>query len=72
MKSIHMVERLTLLTLDHEVLGSNPARGRIQVMIVQRFMTKRLSLPSHSASRYDLNDVERIINKHQILQVPVA
>ena len=61
-----------LLTLDHEVLGSNPARGRIQVMVVQRFMAQSLSSPSHSASQYDLNNVERNINKHQILRAPVA
>ena len=43
-RNICMVELLVLLTSDHEVLGSTPTRGRIQLMIVQCFIAQSLSL----------------------------
>ena len=43
-RSVHMIEWLLIPTLDHEVLGSNTAGGRIQLMAIPRFIAKNLSL----------------------------
>ena len=43
---VWVAEWLALPTLDHNVLGWNPAWGRIQLMTVQPFIARNLSLSS--------------------------
>ena len=50
-------------TSDHEVLGSNPAGGGIQLMI-QLMILQSFPFNSLSSFRNDLNNVERGV-KHQ-------
>ena len=47
-------ERLVLLTLDHKVPSSNPARGGILLMTVWRIVALSLSLLSFHSLEYDL------------------
>ena len=42
---------------DQEVLGSNPAGGGIQLLIVRRVIVQRLSLLSFQSSLYGLYNV---------------
>ena len=43
---MRVAEWLALLTLDHKVPGSNPARDKIQLMTVWHFISQDLSLSS--------------------------
>ena len=44
--SVQVVECLEIPTLDHEMPGLNPARGRLQLMTVWHFIAQSLSLSS--------------------------
>ena len=70
LRSDHVAAWLALLTAGHEVLCLNPARGRIQLMLVLHFIAQSRSLEplKHLQTTYDLNTVEKDV-KYQGLVV---
>ena len=48
----HEAECLVLLTLDHEVCGSNPAGGEIQLMTMVLHCTDSVGNPRDQLTKY--------------------
>ena len=67
---VQVAEQLALLTLNHKVLGSNPTRGRVQLITVLCFIAQPfIIIPS--SSQYNLRKVKSDI-KHQIVIIEGA